>query len=71
MPDQKIVRDQRGQERPADKERAQQAGLRGGDKRQGALQDAPGDRTQGSPEGLERERKGPVDKRTGRGHADD
>jgi hypothetical protein len=39
-------------------------GLRGGDKRQGDLQDAPDG--QELPEGLKRERKGPVDKNVGR-----
>ena len=38
--------------------------LKGGDKTQGNLQDAPGD--DHTPEGLERERKGPLDKNVGR-----
>ena len=38
--------------------------LKGGDKRQGDLQDAPGDNH--VPEGLLRPRKGPYDKNVGR-----
>ena len=39
-------------------------GLKGGDKRQGDLQDGPGDSH--TPEGLQRPRKGPYDKNVGR-----
>ncbi len=42
----------------------EKAGLKGSDKQQGALQDAPGDAH--TPEGLGRERKGPYDKNSGR-----
>jgi hypothetical protein len=44
----------------------EKTGLKGGDKRHGDLQDAPGDGHM--PEGLTRERKGPLDKDLGRGH---
>jgi hypothetical protein len=43
----------------------EKTGLKGGDKRQGDLQVAPGDGY--VPEGLTRERKGPLDKNFGRG----
>jgi hypothetical protein len=42
----------------------EKTGLKGGDKRQGNLQDAPGDTY--IPEGLLRPRKGPYDKHAGR-----
>jgi hypothetical protein len=42
----------------------EKVGLKGSDKQQGALQDAPGDAH--TPEGLDRERKGPYDKNSGR-----
>jgi hypothetical protein len=43
----------------------EKTGLKGGDKRQGDLRDAPSD--EHMPEGLTRERKGPLDKDVGRG----
>jgi hypothetical protein len=45
----------------------EKTGLKGTDKRQGDLQDAPGDTH--VPEGLKRERKGPYDKNVGRAEA--
>ncbi len=42
----------------------EKTGLKGGDKRQGDLRDAPGD--DHIPEGLLRRRKGPYDKNVGR-----
>jgi hypothetical protein len=42
----------------------EKTGLKGADKRQGGLQDAPDDTH--VPEGLKRERKGPYDKNVGR-----
>jgi hypothetical protein len=42
----------------------EKTGLKGGDKRQGDLQDAPGENH--IPEGLLRPRKGPYDKNLGR-----
>jgi hypothetical protein len=42
----------------------EKSGLKGGDKRQRDLQDAPGDNH--IPEGLLRSRKGPYDKNVGR-----
>jgi hypothetical protein len=44
----------------------EKTGLKGGDKRQGDLQDAPGD--DHMPEGLKREPKGPLDKDHGCKH---
>ena len=44
----------------------EKTGLKGDDKRQDALQDAPGD--DHTPQGLKRERKGPLDKDLGRRH---
>ena len=41
----------------------EKTGLKGGDKQQGDLQNAPDNEL---PEGLQRERKGPYDKRVGR-----
>jgi hypothetical protein len=41
----------------------EKTGLTGGDKQQGDLQNAPDNEL---PEGLQRERKGPYDKRVGR-----
>jgi len=45
----------------------EKTGLKGGDKRQGDLQNAPGD--DHTPEGLLRPRKGPYDKTVGRQEA--
>jgi hypothetical protein len=45
----------------------EKTGLKGGDKRQGDLQNAPGD--DHIPEGLLRPRKGPYDKTVGRQEA--
>lgn len=45
----------------------EKTGLKGGDKTQGDLRDARGD--DHMPEGLERERKGPLDKALGRNDA--
>jgi hypothetical protein len=42
----------------------EKTGLRGGDKRQGDLQDGPGDAH--TPEGLQRPRKSPYDRNVGR-----
>ena len=44
----------------------EKTGLKGGDKQQGDLQNAPGD--DHVPEGIMRERKGPLDKDLGRKH---
>jgi hypothetical protein len=41
----------------------EKTGMKGGDKRQGDLQNAPGNEL---PEGLQRERKGPYDRQVGR-----
>ena len=75
-PGQGIVRDERGQEQPADKKRAQQTDGGSADDRSphqdaqhGA--DVPGQpsmvqKQEALPEGLRRERKGPYDKNVGR-----
>jgi hypothetical protein len=66
------LEDAMNNEKPRDDQEGSSAsnsgGLRGIDKQQGDLQN-PGDEPLETPEGLKRERRGPLDKNLGRGGA--